>query len=206
MLNSCPSNIFIFFVLFSVKLPLQICLYFVFTVLLSHFIFLYTASLPVLYFCLRTHCKTLWQNTTTFISYLPRFLQVKISGRTCLSWCAYGCHPWGVEVEQLGRRHRECWGGWFRQQGSGQALPSCGLRVSLCGLSMCTRSSFTALRKKIDCLQGSSGLQHECSRQRGRSYVPPVNLAFTVTQGCHFPCAQQATQSLKLAEIQVEEA
>lgn len=41
-------------------------------------------------------------------------------------------------MKQLGRRGRESWGVWFRQRGSGQALPSCGLRISLCGLFMCT--------------------------------------------------------------------
>lgn len=38
----------------------EICLSLVFTFLLSHFVFPFAVSLPVIYCCVRDHCETLW--------------------------------------------------------------------------------------------------------------------------------------------------
>lgn len=72
-LNSCPSDIFICVVMFSVKLlASEIGLSFVFTFSLPHFIFSCIASLLLIY-CGRNHCETLWLKTATFILYLSWF-------------------------------------------------------------------------------------------------------------------------------------
>lgn len=57
MRNPCPSDVFISFVS-------EVCLSFVFTFLLSRFVFCFAVPLPVIYCCIKEHCKTLWLEAT----------------------------------------------------------------------------------------------------------------------------------------------
>lgn len=73
----------------------EICLSFVFTFLLSHFVFSYTAAFPIIYCFVRDHCQTLWLKAT-FILYLSGFVSGGQGFRKGLtvSGCIWGCSPW----------------------------------------------------------------------------------------------------------------
>ena len=104
MRNSCPSDVFISLVPFSVTLLVsEICLSLVFTFLLYHFVFSFAVSLPVIYCCVRDHMKRYGLKQHSFFVFLGLFLGVRVSGR--LSGCASGCSPLpGEQLEQVVRR------------------------------------------------------------------------------------------------------
>ena len=74
----------------------EICLSFVFTFLLSHFVFSYTVAFPIIYCFVRDHCQTLGLKAT-FILYLSGFVSggQRFRKGLTVSGCISGCSPWG---------------------------------------------------------------------------------------------------------------